>query len=83
MHDVWIECAFRDRFDVMRLKVLATAAPGTLPSVPLKGQNAIGEIDFIILGCNRLDIRYTRDRVVILLHDTGYDSVRADVWILD
>ncbi len=51
-----------DRFDVMCLKSSATATLSTLPSISLKRQKAVTEIDFIIvLGRNRLGIGYIYD----------------------
>ena len=53
-------------FDVVRLKFLPTAALGTLPSISLKRQKAVGEIDFIIvLRRNRLGIGHIYDWVVV------------------
>ena len=54
--------------DVVRLKVVPTAALGTLPSISLKRQKAVGEIDFtIVLWCKRLDIGRIYDGVVAFL----------------
>ena len=68
VHDRRVEDrSFGDTFDVVRLKFLPTAAQGTLPSIPLKRQKAVGEIDFIIvLGRNRLDVGHVYDWVVVL-----------------
>ena len=68
MHGCRIECSYGDRLDVVRLKFLLTAALGTLPSISLKRQEAVGEIDFIvILVRNRLDFGHVQNRVVLNL----------------
>jgi hypothetical protein len=43
VYDCRVELTFGHRLNVVRLKVLMAAAPGTLPPIPLKRQNAIGE----------------------------------------
>jgi hypothetical protein len=48
MHNLRVECSFWYWFDVVRLKVLLTAALGTLPSIPLKRQKAVGGEGFIV-----------------------------------
>jgi len=51
---------------MMSLKFLPTAAHPTLPSIPLKRQKAVGELDFVVvLGRNRLDIRHVQNRIVV------------------
>ncbi len=58
VHDRRVEDrSYGNTFDVVRLKVLTTAALGAFPSISLKRQKAVGEIDFIIvLRRNRLCI---------------------------
>jgi hypothetical protein len=49
MYDYRIEISSRYWFDMVRLKFIPTATRGTPPSIPLKRQNAVGEIEFIIV----------------------------------
>ena len=69
MHDRRVEDrSSGDTLYVVRLKVLPTAALSTPPSIPLKRQQAVGEIDFIVvLGRKRLDVGHIYDWVVVLL----------------
>ena len=66
VHDLRVEDhSSGDTLYVVRLKFLPTAALGTLPSIPFKRQEAVGEIGFIIvLGRNRVDIGRIYDWVI-------------------
>jgi len=48
------------------LKIVPTAALDTLPSIPLERQNAVGEIDFVVVWCrNRQTIRHVYDGILV------------------
>ena len=60
MHDFRVEDRISgNNFNVVCLKVFLTPAPSASPSIPLKRQKAVREIDFVVVcGVYWLDIDY-------------------------
>lgn len=81
MYDHRVECSLRYWFDVMCVKVVLAATPGTPPSVPFKRLEAIEEIDFVVLRRDGLNDWCFSHRAFFAVD--GRDMAPNDIGVLD